>query len=114
MSVGDRLNDGEAETKTVRAGRSCCVESLEWLEDPLELAHRNRRAGVGDGEDGVTVARVGCELDASAVDVVVDGVVEEVGDEPFDEARVAGRCAPAESLSGGRGRRGLLRQRRWP
>ena len=65
------------------------VESLERLEDPLELAGGDRRAGVGDGEDGSSVARLGCELDVTAGDVVADRVRDEVGDEPFDEARVA-------------------------
>ena len=39
----------------------------------------------------LTVAGLCREADAAAVDVVVDGVAEEVGDEPLDQARVAGR-----------------------
>ena len=96
VRVGNRLDDGEAETEAVAVVGASGIESLEWLEDPLELARRDLRAGVGDGEDGVTVAGVGCEADAAAVDVVVDGVAEEVGDEPLDEARVAGRLRRLE------------------
>ena len=50
------------------------VESLERLEDPLELARRDLRAGVRDGENGSTVAGLGVELDAAAGDVVADRV----------------------------------------
>ena len=109
VGVGDRLDDGEAETEAVSVVGAAGVESLERLEDPLELARRDRRAGVRDGEDGATVAGVGCELDVAAVDVVVDGVAEEVGDEPLDEARVAGRVRRSNRGVEGEARRGLRR-----
>ena len=44
VGVGDRLDDGEAETETVRAVGAGGVESLERLEEPVELARRDLRA----------------------------------------------------------------------
>ena len=99
VRVGDCLDDREAETEAVAVARASRVESLERLEDPLELARRDYRPRVGDGEDGVTVARFGREVDVSADDVVADGVGDKVRDEPLDEAGLPVVCAGSSVVS---------------
>ena len=90
VGVGDRADDREAETEPVTVG-AAAVESLERLEEPVELGRRDRRAGVRDSEQRATVAGLGREADAAVLDVVLDRVAEEVGDEALDEAWIAGR-----------------------
>jgi hypothetical protein len=46
VRVGDGTHDGEAETDALGCGR---VESLEGLEEPVEVAARDLPAAVGDG-----------------------------------------------------------------
>jgi hypothetical protein len=92
VGVRDRAHDREPEPEAVRAARPGSVESLERLEEPIELVRRDLRAGVPDGEDGAVVERRGREADAAAVDVVADRIAQEVGDEPLDQAWVAGRA----------------------
>src|SRR5262249_38712241 len=72
------------------------VESLERLEEPIELAGRDLRTGVRDGEDGLTVARLGRQSDVAALDVVANGVAEEGGNEPLDETWGARRLRRLE------------------
>ena len=66
-------------------------EPLEGLEEPLELAGRDQRAGVDDGEVRASRLGAGGDLDPAAGDVVPDCVRDEVGDESFEQVRIAGR-----------------------
>jgi len=91
VCVGDREHDGEAEPDALPNVRRIGCEPLERLEEPLKLCWRNRRAGVGDDEDGAPRLGAGCDLDAAADQVVADRVRDEVGGEPPDQVRVADR-----------------------
>ena len=86
---GDGSDDGEAEAVAVFVVGAAGVEALERLEEPVDLAGRDDRAGVGHREHGFAVGGVGGDLHVPAGDVVADGVVDEVGDEAFDESGVA-------------------------
>jgi hypothetical protein len=79
---------------------------LERLKETPELAGRDRRAGVGDGENSPSGLATSCDLDPPADDVVPDRVGNEVGGESLDEIRVArrpGRLERHDTLEVGRG-----------
>ena len=96
VGVGDGLDDREAEPEPGRIGSARGVESLERLKDPLEFAGSDCGAGVRDRDDRSAVPALGCQLDAAAGGVVADRVRDEVGDEPFDETRIARRAGGLE------------------
>src|SRR5579862_7218422 len=75
---GDRPDDREAEAVAVFVVGADGVEALERLEETVDLIGRDDRPGVGHGEHGLAVSRLGGDFDASAGDVVPDGVVDEV------------------------------------
>ena len=54
VCVGDGLDDGEAEADTLRGVGGMGSEPLEGLEETLEFAGRDQRAGVGDGENSTS------------------------------------------------------------
>jgi hypothetical protein len=59
VCVGDGLDDGEPEAGPVGVAASVGGEPLEGLEEPVDVGGRDRRAGVGDGQDGATVPGAG-------------------------------------------------------
>ena len=65
------------------------IEPLEGLEEAVDLSWRDEWSGVGHRQDGPAVLDPGPDLDTAAGHVVADGVGDQVGDEPFDEQRVA-------------------------
>ena len=79
--------------------RALACESLEGLEQPLELRGRNRGSGVGNRQDGVRAGRGGANLDAASGLVVADGVVKEIADQPLDQRRVAAGGGLAEGVA---------------
>ena len=68
---------------------AAAVEALERLEEPIDVASRDVWAAVGYGEDRLAVGGIGGDVNFPAGDVVADGVVDEVGDEAFEEPGVA-------------------------
>jgi hypothetical protein len=78
VRVGDRVDDREAEAESVVVVSAAAVESLERLEETLDLLGWDRRAGVRDGEEAVPVAAPGGDLDVSARAVVADRVVDQI------------------------------------
>jgi hypothetical protein len=61
------------------------AESLEGLEETLDLFGRDGRAGVRDGQDGVAVEGSTGHFDISSGGVVADRVVEQIGDQALEE-----------------------------
>jgi hypothetical protein len=91
VGVGDCLDDREAEAETAGGGPGPRVESLKRLEETSQLLGRDQLAGVGDNQDSTPWLGAGCDFDPAAGEVVPDRVRDEGGDEPLQEARVAGR-----------------------
>jgi hypothetical protein len=81
-------DDGEAHSVSAAVIGAAGVQSLEWLEKPVELVWWNDRTGVGDAQHGAVAFDLGNDLYGSAGEVVGDGVVQQVGDETFDEPGV--------------------------
>src|SRR5438045_9141641 len=88
---GDRLDDREAEAGPVRARGAFRLESLEGLEEALDLAGRDHRPRVRDGAQRPSGSSAGRDLDAAVREIVLDRVVDEVRDEPLHETRIAVR-----------------------
>jgi hypothetical protein len=89
MRFSDGGGDGQAEAGSARLFCPVRVETLEGLEQPLDLPGGYRGAGVGHEQERVPVPCPGRDLDLSAGDVVVQRVVGEVGYQPLGEAGIA-------------------------
>jgi len=85
----DGLGDGQAQAVPVRLACPAGGEPVEGLEEPLGLAAGYRGPGVGHEQDGAAGFEGGHDLDPAAGDVVPDGVVCQVGDQPPGQAGVA-------------------------
>jgi putative ABC transport system permease protein len=59
------------------------IEALKWLEEAVDLAERDNRAAVDHREHRVAVYGIRGDLNASADDVVADGIVNEVSNIGF-------------------------------
>ena len=101
---GDGADDGQSEAVVVvDAG---AVESLAGVEKSVDLLRRDHRAGVRDGDDSLVALDPGGDLHPAAGHVVAHGVVQQVGDESFDQCRVARRWGVRDrSAIGGAGNR---------
>ena len=89
MSGGDGLHDRQAEAQAVVLPVIAIRgESLEGLEEAVDLPCRDDGPAIGDGKDGVTVLRSGRDLDSPRGHVVAHGVVHEICDEALAESRV--------------------------
>ena len=88
---GDRLDDGESQSVSVVVPGTGAAQSLEGLEETLDLFGRDGRAGVRDGHEGAAVAGPGGDLDLSAGGVVADRVVDQVRDQALDQSWIARR-----------------------
>jgi len=88
MGGGDGADDGQSEAVVVvDAG---AVESLEGVEEAVDLLGRDHRPDVRDGDDDLVTLDPGGDLHP-ATGHVAHGVVQQVGDESFDQCRVARR-----------------------
>jgi hypothetical protein len=67
------------------------VESLEGPAEAVDLLRRDHRPGVRDGDDGLVGLDPGGKLHPAAGHVEAHGAVQQVGDESFDQCRVARR-----------------------
>ena len=110
MRTHDALHNREPEAVSVRVLSSGAVEALEGLEKARQGIGRDHRASVRDGQNGVVVVSFSGDLDVPPERVVMDGVLNEVGDEPFEQARVAfngrrsqGRARPKCEAESGTG-----------
>jgi hypothetical protein len=91
---GDGRHQGEAEAEAIVAG--AVVEPGERQEQPVDLVGWHDRAGVDDPHQGRAVLCGGRDRDGATRDVVALSVVEQVGDEPFEQHSVAGHQGFAE------------------
>jgi hypothetical protein len=83
------LDDGQAKAVAIAVMGAAAVEALERLEETADVTGWNHVAGVGHREHCLAVCGAGRDSDVPAGDVVADGIVDEVGDESFDQSRVA-------------------------
>ena len=93
---GDGLDNGEAQAESVVVACPIAGDSLEGLEETVDLVRGQGRAGVGDSERGESVTVLYGHPYTPAGIVVTQGVVDEVRNEPFDELGVAGDGGRAE------------------
>src|SRR5450759_3188737 len=89
VSVGYGPDDGQAKSVPAAVDAADGVQPLEGLEEPVDLPRRDRRAAIGDRQNGAAVLLSGGDLDRTAGNVVMHGVVEEVGGQALDEVQVA-------------------------
>ena len=89
MSGSDGPDDGESEPVPVLVVRPARIEPLKGLEEAVDFSWRDERSGVGHREHGLALLHPGQDFDSAVDNVVANGVGEQVGDEPFDEKRVA-------------------------
>jgi hypothetical protein len=89
VRFSDGGGDGQAEAGSAGLIGSVRVETLEGLEQPLDLSGGYRGAGVGDEQERVPVPCSRGDLDLAAGGVVAQRVVGEVGYEPLGEAGIA-------------------------
>ena len=75
VRVGDRLNDGESQSVAAVVAGTGAGQSLEGLEETLELLRRDGWASVRDRHEGAAVSRPRADLDTSAGRVVANRVV---------------------------------------
>ncbi len=85
---GNGRHQRKAQPEAVVTG--AVVEPGEWQEQALDHIGRHDFAGVDDAQHRFRVAGGGRDLDGPAREVVALGVVEQVGDEPFEQHPVAG------------------------
>jgi hypothetical protein len=83
MRMGDRCHDGKAEAGA-RAVAGPAAEAAERLEQPGYLVGGDVLAAIADGEFGGACVGSGAGQYPAAGYVVLDGVVDEVADQPFE------------------------------
>src|ERR1700744_312515 len=69
------------------------AEPLEGLEQPADLGGRNDGSGAGYRQHSAAVPGSGRDLNVTAGDVVLDGVVDQVGHQPFGQNAVTVECS---------------------
>jgi hypothetical protein len=89
VRVGDHLDDGESQSVAVVVAGSGAAQSLEGLEETLDLFGRDGPATVRDRHEGVPVAGSGGDVDTSAAGVVAYRVVDQVGDKALEQSLIA-------------------------
>ena len=87
VGAGDGPDDGEAESDS--AADPLGAQAPEWPEQGFHLVGRDCPAGVLHTEDHGVAFSPGSDFDPAARDVVGDGVVDQIGDEPFEQYCVA-------------------------
>ena len=96
VGVGDGADDGQAESVSFAVADPLGAELPERLEQVIDRVRRDEGAGVADRYDGARGGHGGCDVRVAAGQVVPDGVVDEVGDQAFGQARVACRRGRGE------------------
>ena len=98
VGVGDGADDGQAEPVSFAVAGPLGAELPERLEQVLDRVRRDECAGVADRDDGARGGQCRGDLCLAAGQVVPDGVVEEVGDQAFRQARVSRLPGPRRAL----------------
>jgi len=61
------------------------LDAGEGVEEVVHLVRVDAWSGIGDAQDGHSAVGECCYLDGAVGSVVANGVVDDVGDEPFDQ-----------------------------
>ena len=88
MRVHDGFTDGKAEAAAAFRMGTRFVGAIEAFENEREIFGGDAKARVADGQDGQTIFAARRETDLPALAVVMDGVGQEVADDPTDAFRV--------------------------
>jgi hypothetical protein len=89
--LGDGVDDGEAETVALAVAVTIGRQFLEGVKESLDLVVGDDRPAVGDRKGHLGAGVLGGDLYVPVWVVVADGVVDEVGDEAFDQPWIPGR-----------------------
>jgi len=85
VRLSDRANDGQAQARTFGRVVPGAMQPAERFEHLLDPFRRHLRTGVPHGQSAGAGQR---HLDVPAGPVVPDGVVQQVGHQPFQQHRV--------------------------
>lgn len=91
VGLGDGVDDGEAKTVALAVAVTIGRQFLEGVKGSLHLVVGDDRTAVGDRKGHLGTGVLGGDLYASLLVVVADGVVDEVGDEAFDQPWIPAR-----------------------
>jgi hypothetical protein len=91
VGAGDGLDDGQAQPESVATAGAVWGEALERLEELVYRGCRDHWPGIGYGQDGAGAPGLGAYFDLAAGQVVLQRVVDQVGDQVLCQARAA-RC----------------------
>ena len=91
VGAGDAADNGQAEPVSVDVADSLGAELLERLEKAVNLIGRDHCPGVADRNARPSGGRCRRDLNVAAGHVVAQGVVHQVCDQAFGQARVT-RC----------------------
>jgi len=97
VRLGNGVDDGKAKPEAVAPAVTRGCQSLERLEEPLDLVAGDNWPAVGDGKGRNCPAGLGGDLYVSVRVVVTDGVVDQVGDEAL--ANWLTRVTPAAAFA---------------
>jgi hypothetical protein len=89
VSFGDGGDDGQVQPEAVGVGGTGGGEPLERFQQPGHLIGGDDRAGVGDRQPGAAVCGGDLDVGLAAWDVVLDGVVDQVGGQSLQQPGVA-------------------------
>jgi hypothetical protein len=85
VSVGDGADDRQAEADPLPIASSIGAEPLKGFEKKLDHRRRHHWSCIGHRQDCFSVTSLGADVQSPIDDVVSKGVVNEVGDQPFDQ-----------------------------
>ncbi len=83
------LDDGETETEAALARGPRPIDAIEALRHGAELPRRDALTAVRDPDGDRFIPDLGPDLDPAAAPVVLDGVVDEIAQNPVEPAPVA-------------------------
>jgi hypothetical protein len=96
----DGADDGQAEPVSTGVVEALGAEPLERLEEAVHLTRRYGLSGVADRQDRASLDGRGGDLHLTAPQVVPEGVVDQVGDQAFGQARIGSMLAGRLILPG--------------
>src|SRR5205807_7729194 len=92
VRLGEMLDDGEAQAAAALVAGAALVHPVEALEDASQRLRRDADAGVADLDQRVAALPRQAQQHLAARPVVLDGVVEQVEEQPLDAVGVAGQA----------------------
>jgi hypothetical protein len=92
--VGHVANDGETEAGAAGIATASTVNSIEPLEDPIEVAPRDPNALVGDHHLDRCIVDAHSHLHGATTMAVLDGILDQVPDCRLELTFVATQSQP--------------------